>query len=486
MTHLPSTGMAAPAESTGRSASSGRGGGFGRLELITGFHVAALLVFTAWDFGGETDFACIVISGWGSLAVLITAYACLHRARQHAPLPSALRWLWPLLLFNVLVLASALNPSFTRSIVGQTVMFVSSGSRPGWPSSARPSLSLQSLWQFDAIFLTCFNLLVAVTRRRLLRILLFVLTINALLLAVMGTFQKLARAPGLYFGSVHSPNELFFSSFIYHNHWGAFCLLFTAAALGLVFHYAERSDQGGRRHSPAFLGLVAVLYLAGSIPLSASRSGTLLVLALLTGACLHWLWRLRFRRRAEGRPTLTPAVVTIVVFLVGLGGIYLLGRPVIEARLSKTREQIEEIRLRGSLGSRAQLYADTWQMAREKIWFGWGFGSYATVFQMFNRQVSVEGWVPFFAEAHSDWLQWLAEVGVVGTALTVLLAAVPLLAAFRLGAPGVLPAYLLAACGLVVIYALVEFPFANPAVMEAFWFCLFCALRYHKLSACAA
>jgi O-antigen ligase len=486
MNPSPSTGGLAAPGTAGPSAPRRHCDGFGGLELVAGFHVASLLVFTAWDLGGETDFARLVISGWGSLAVLITGYACLHRLKRHAPLPSALRWLWPLLLFNALVLASVLNPSFTRSIVGRTAMFVSGGSRPGWPSTARPLLSLAALWQFDAIFLTCFNLLVAVTRRRLLRVLLFIATINALLLAVLGTFQKLASSPGLFFGSVPSPNALFFSSFIYHNHWGAFCLLFTAAALGLVFHYANHAENGGHRHSPAFFGLVATLFLAGSIPLSASRSCTLLVLTLLVGAFLHWMWRLRGRQRAEGRPLLTPVVVTVVVFLLGLGAIYLLGRPVIEARINKTHEQIEEIRLRGDLGSREQLYADTWQMAREKIWFGWGFGSYATVFQMFNRQVSVEGWVPFFAEAHSDWLQLLAEVGLVGTTLIILLAVVPLAASVRPGPPGVLPAYLLAACGLLVVYALVEFPFANPAVMEAFWFVFFWALRYHKLMLSAA
>ena len=72
---------------------------------------------------------------------------------------------------------------------------------------------------------------------------LFILTVNALLLAVMGTFQKLAGAPGLYFGLQPSPNEAFFATFIYHNHWGAFILLSTAAALGLLFHYARRTDH---------------------------------------------------------------------------------------------------------------------------------------------------------------------------------------------------------------------------------------------------
>ena len=453
-----------------------------QLEIFTLIHVAGLVLFTAWDFGGETDLARVVISWWGSLALPIMVYACLRRLACRHGLPSALRWLWPLMFFDMLVLASALNPSFTHSFVGGADALVLGGSQAGWPSSALPTVSLHALWQFNAIYLTCFNLALVVARRRVLRALLFILTVNALLLAIMGTFQKLARAPGLYFGLQPSPNAAFFASFIYHNHWGAFILLSTAAALGLLFHYARRTDHHERRHSPALFGLVATLFMAASVPLSTSRSCAVLVLVLLTGALVHWLWRLRRQRRADGGSLAAPAAVAVVVFLVGLGGIYLLGRPVIEARVNKTREQIDEIRLRGNLGAREQLYADTWRMAREKIWFGWGLGSYATVFQIYNQQVSVEGWVPFYAQAHSDWLQALAEVGLAGTVLIVLMGAVPLTSLWRLGPPGAVSGYLLAGCGLLAIYAVVEFPFANPAVMEAFWLCFFTALRYRKLT----
>jgi O-antigen ligase len=101
---------------------------------------------------------------------------------------------------------------------------------------------------------------------------------------------------------------------------------------------------------------------------------------------------------------------------------------------------------------------------------------------MFNQQVSVEGWVPFYARAHSDWLQSVAEVGLVGTMLIALIGAVPLYPLRRFGRLGAIPAYLLGACALIAAYALVEFPFANPAVMEAFGLCFFTALRYQKLS----
>ena len=453
-----------------------------RLEYLTLIHVAGLVLFTAWNFGGETDQARLVISWWGSLALPIMVAACLRRLERRDGLPSALHWLWPLMFFDALVFASTLNPSFTHAFVGGADSLVLGTAKAGWPSSALPAVSLHALWQFNAIYLTCFNLALVVTRRRLLRALLFILTLNALLLAIMGTFQKLAQAPGLYFGLQPSPNEAFFASFIYHNHWGAFILLSTAAALGLLFHYAHRADHPGRRHSPVLAGLVATLFMAAAVPLSTSRSCTALVLVLLTGALVHWLWRLRRKHQTDGGSLAAPAAVAVVVFLVGLGGIYLLGRPVIEKRVNKTREQIEEIRLRGNLGGREQLYADTWRMARDKIWFGWGLGSYATVFQIYNQQVSVEGWEPFYAQAHSDWLQALAEVGLAGTVLIVLMGVVPLMSLWPLGPPRAVAGYLLAGCGLLALYALVEFPFANPAVMETFWLCFFTAVRYHKLT----
>ena len=458
------------------------GGPASPLERLTFIHVAGLALFTAWDFGGETDFARLVIRAWGSLAIPLLVWACLRRVRRRDGLPSALRWLWPLLFFDVTALASLFNPSFTHATVGGAVALVESGSRALWPSAAVPAAAWHALWEFNAIYLSCFNLALVVVHRRVLRGLLFVVTVNALALAVMGTFQKLARAPGLYFGLQASPNDAFFATFIYHNHWGAFVLLSAAAALGLVFHYARRTDPEGRRHSPAFFGVVATLLVATTVPLSASRSCTVLVLILLLGALAYWLWHLRRAYPAGGASTTAAVAAAITLFVAGLGGAYFLGRPIIEKRVSQTREQIEEIRLRGSVGSRQQLYSDTWRMARAKLWFGWGLGSYPTVFQIYNQQVSVEGWVPFYAQAHSDWLQSLAEVGVVGTALLVLMAVVPLTLLRRSPPSGPLPAFLLAGCGLVALYAWVEFPFANPAVTATFWLCFFAALRYHRLT----
>jgi O-antigen ligase len=123
-------------------------------------------------------------------------------------------------------------------------------------------------------------------------------------------------------------------------------------------------------------------------------------------------------------------------------------------------------------------------MAAEKPWFGWGLESYAHVFRIFNTQRAIETWVwiPFYAEAHNDWLQSLAEVGFVGTGLLGLMVLFPLISVPWRRVSSSLPRHLLAGCALILLYAWVEFPFANPAVMISFWCCLYSAVRYAKLS----
>jgi hypothetical protein len=43
-----------------------------------------------------------------------------------------------------------------------------------------------------------------------------------------------------------------------------------------------------------------------------------------------------------------------------------------------------------------------------------------------------------------------------------------------------LVAYLLGGCGLLVLYAWLEFPFGNRAVVIFFWICFFSAVSYGK------
>ena len=60
-------------------------------------------------------------------------------------------------------------------------------------------------------------------------------------------------------------------------------------------------------------------------------------------------------------------------------------------------------------------------------------GSYPVVFALYNSQESKLDHLPvIYHDAHSDWLQSVAELGLVGTALIGAAAALPALAARRM------------------------------------------------------
>lgn len=459
-----------------------------KLELLTLVHVGALFGFTVWAFGGMTSWARLPICLWGSLSVVLLA--SFVQSQRHTP--GALRplhWLWPLLGFNVLVLAGMLNPAFGIVQMEGQPMFFRLEEKPHLPMSSRPEVALRALWLFDALFLTCFNLALIVRQRSRLRGLLYFVAANAFALGLFGVAQSFSGSKGLYFGAIPTLQPYFFATFVYHNHWGAFMILMIALSIGLIWRSARQGSSRDLLHSPLFGGIVAIFMLAATAPLSGSRSSSLGLVVLIGFALIHLLVKIVRRRRAGGQSALPPIVLALTLAAACGYGVYDVARPMIERRLVHTQEQLEAATRHGDLGARPALYRDTLSMAEAKPLFGWGMGSYPAVFQLFNTRSAPDRWAGYqrkailYNDAHSDWLQSLAEVGIIGTLLLISMAVIPLLALRRSGFGGTLSGYLLLGCTFVALYAAVEFPFGNIAVVLSWWLCFFTAIGYSRLSA---
>jgi O-Antigen ligase len=442
-------------------------------------HLGVMIVGLSWSFGGQIGWARQALLAWGSLGILLfVAIAVAKPAKA-----SLARHLWPLLAFDVIAIASCFNPSFASIVRDGQPFFMLVDPPYRWlPSSARPDLTWRALWQLNAIVLSSYNLILTVHRRRTLRRLLLVIAGNAVVLAIFGTFQKLAGAKGLWFGLVDTPQSYFFSTFVYHNHWGAFTLLNIGACLGLLFYFWRRHDQRDVWHSPVPAGALAVVVLAATIPLSGSRSSTILAGLFLLGSLLHALFALGRRRRESGGAARGPVVMFIIGAALAVAAIVWLGYDVIGQRARLTGEQIAQAQVETSPDSRLTLYRDTIRMGMVRPWFGWGLETYGDVFRIYNSQRAVEVHFgqPYYRAAHSDWLQLFAETGAVGTALIGLLV-LGLLRSIRWRSAAAIPRYLIGGCALVLLYAWLEFPFANPSVLVAFWCSLCIATRYAML-----
>jgi O-antigen ligase len=455
------------------------------LEMAVQLHLGTLAVVTAWWFGGQSPGARDWLLGWGSLGItLFFISLTILEAYQPKIRRQTLGLLWPLLLFNLFVVASCFNP-ILRPVLreGERYLMLVDAPHAWLPVCARPADTLRQLWLLDGIILSCFNAYLVLRSRRQLRQLLLLFSSNALALAVFGTFQKLLGANGLYFGLVPSPQIYFFSTFVYHNHWGAFILLHLAIGLGLLFRSLRQPQHRDVWHSPAPFAAVAILLLAATLPLSGSRSSTALACLLVGGALVHFLRRTIRHRREHHEAALFPVVGIIAAIVVSAGAILFLSRDVIAQRAELTATQLAHIRHEDRLNSRLTLYRDTWQMATDRPWTGWGLDSYGDIFRIYNTQRAFEAHLgqPYYRRAHNDWLQSLAETGLIGTCLLLLTGLLPVLGASWRQQSTALPHYLLAGCGLILLYALVEFPLANPSVLIAFWSGLFIAVRYARL-----
>ncbi len=474
--------MIPPDSSSHRSRSSS----FSLEKVVLG-HLLILIVGIAWAFGGQIGWARLALLVWGTIGIGVFFYALVKTNRPETRRNACLH-LWPLAAFDLIVGLSCLNPSFQSFLSHGELYFKLSTPPYAWlPSTARPDLSLRELWQFNAIVLSCYNLVLVVRSRRSIRNFLLTVAANAMLLAIFGTFQKFSDATSPWFGLVPTRQNYFFSTFVYHNHWGAFTLLISGACIGLLFYFWKRGGYRDLWHSPVMIGAVATLLLTSTIPLSGSRSSSLLLGLLIASALLHACTRLIRQHRVRRESATRPIVALGVTVFLALSAIIYLSQDVIAQRTRLTTEQLSGIQRASTLDSRLTLYRDTWRTGMVKPWFGWGLETYGDVFRIYNSQRAVESWFgpPYYREAHSDWLQSFAESGVVGTALLVLLGLAPLWPGRRHLLQSSLPRYLLSGCALVLIYAWLEFPFANPAVMIAFWCCLYSAAHYAALDRAA-
>jgi hypothetical protein len=453
-----------------------------RLEIAVAVQVAVFVVGVSWAFGGNADWVRTPISFWGSLGLILTLATLIRGGARSGMTRRTLPWIWPVAVLNVLVGISCLTSTFRGLSMGSAT-FMEPVQVDWWkPSVFRPDVTLRSIWLFDGIYFSCLNIALTVSRRRIIRILLAVAVGNALLLSIFGIVQKLMNSTGIYFGAVKSPQDFFFASFVYDNHWGSFCILMLGACIGLTLRYVDGVRGGGFFHGPALIGFTAFLVIGASIPLSGSRACTLLFVILTIAGIALGASRVSRSLRSSG----ASRAGTLAAFGFGaaltIGCVWMIAGDTIQARVAKTREQMSSMLKQGGLGSRSVLYRDSWTMANDRLLFGWGMGSYPFVFPLYNSQVSKVDRLPIiYHDAHSDWIQSAAEIGLAGTSLIAAAVLMPILAVRRVKFRNI-PYFLLAACALIGAYAWIEFPFGNVAVVLSWWMCLFSAVQYARLS----
>ncbi|MBC8347948.1 MAG: O-antigen ligase family protein [Verrucomicrobia bacterium] len=334
--------------------------------------------------------------------------------------------------------------------------------------------------------------------RRLIRKLLLMIVLNGALLAIAGTFQKLSYVPGdrvkEIWGLWDAPEpRYFFSSFTYKNHWSAFALLCLGGALSLAWREISRKGILAWREPKAGVCLVAALFFGITIPLSGSRSGTflliifLILLALVLGWSVTRYFDTFIKRCAAFGGTVFACSLTLGI-LVWFG--FNLDRETKSEAIGNTLQQWENYQ-KGSPPMRYYLWKDTFEMFLDKPVFGHGLGSFRALHPLYQsaeykkeREYGLASahrkLKPLTEHSHNDWLQYLAEIGVVGVVLLLL---VPTLGIWqnRKSVFSTAPDWALVGCILFAIYSFVDFPTRTPACLLLLSLTLSLALKHASL-----
>jgi O-antigen ligase len=313
--------------------------------------------------------------------------------------------------------------------------------------------------------------------------LLRIIAVNAVVLALVGVGFRLMHSDKIL-GLAEPVHPAFFASFRYHNHWTGYAVLAMGCCAALTCFVLQKTkfDTNFRRQRKEFIWIGALFLLTLTLPMTTARAGVLLM-------ALFWFYlafrlALVFAVSRSGASSggggfklkrlLVPLASLSVVGAVVVFAIWS-SAPSLRGDWEQTKQQLAQLQA-GETGeidwARTDSWGDGWRMFKDRPVWGWGFGSHRYLYQLYAREEyrRPDGTVKHIKEfAHNDWMQYLAELGLVGC---LLLAAPVLWIAWQtrrcwlqLNSPA---HWILLSAGLILLLATFEFPLSNPGVLTHF------------------
>ncbi|HEX2853308.1 MAG TPA: O-antigen ligase family protein [Opitutaceae bacterium] len=422
---------------------------------------ATIVAVVPWFFGGGGPEGYHAISWGGRLCLVPLALwgtAAVLRREQ----PGAEFWVpvicWALL--SVQVIASLNNPSHVSQAPWEGSSFDRIPHQEGRPSSAFPGATLTdgNLWlAFGLLALTA--QCTGFTRKQL-RALLWLLVSNATILALVGIPFKFSGVKAML-GKWEMPEWYFYSTFLYHNHWCAYALLAAAAATGLFVSSPRAVERG----AVMLMGIV----IAASAPLSTSRLGTLAMLAFGLFVVAVLMRERLALRQSHFRVSRSLVIAAVVGIIAVAGTVFYFYK--VRGQPGGHRTWVG-ILTNNPFGLRQTFVEDTIPMLKDKPWFGWGLGGYGAAFRSYQRPETIivhnEGRITLYDHIHNDWVERLAELGLVGFSLFLIPGVLWFRSIRRRPPLPPMERWLFVGCMTVLIFAVGDMAFVNPVVAASF------------------
>jgi O-antigen ligase len=267
--------------------------------------------------------------------------------------------------------------------------------------------------------------------------------------SVFGILQHLTFNEKLYWFREMHYGGIPFGPYVNRNHFAGFAELFIPMALVPLMLGKVRRERW------LIVGLFAVVSI-GSLFLAASRGG---IVSLAVEVALVVMWM--SLRRMGPKQLLGGAAVLIAALVM----VSWLGVKEIAQRFTSMKA------MEASSGKRASMRRGTWRIFLDNPWMGTGLGTLQTVFPPY--ETLYDGRI--VNHAHNDYLEALAETGIVGGLCCALYLGLLLfhssqqLSGGNISFAGVLNLSGLVACTGFLVHSLVDFNLHLPANAQLFF-----------------
>ncbi len=282
-------------------------------------------------------------------------------------------------------------------------------------TSQPPMNAWRQMMVLGAPWLLFCALHIGLTRRRGYVRLAWVSVFAACAIGVFGFLNQ--HSSGTILGYPVPYNTRCFGTFMSRNHAGVYLYLHAALALTLTFWHIRRAGKNALKGGPHLVTAFLALALALLASLTGSTAAVAAVLAVMA-ISVPLAYYFGFPRSRGSRQQII--VVTGAAMLLSAAAILSLAdlKPIV-ARFKAKTESFQQT----GADDRAPLRRATWSLIEDggwtgRAWIGYGAGSYRWIsppYQAQQKELQRDGKLFYRAiHAHNDWLEMLADWGVVG------------------------------------------------------------------------
>jgi O-antigen ligase len=197
-----------------------------------------------------------------------------------------------------------------------------------------------------------------------------------------------------------------FGPFVNRNHFAGYMEMLIPIPIALII------TRGVRREAWLMFGFAAVV-MGLALVVSLSRGG---MISLAAGLVFLAFLSARGRSvKGESSPVRASLVIPAVIVAAIVVGVFWIGVNPVMDRIAQTLDEVGAQETRSAYTDRAWLWRDTWTMIRANPLTGVGLGAYQTAYPAYGHG---DGAL-IVDYAHNDYLQALADGGVVAFALAL-------------------------------------------------------------------